>query len=510
MKTKTTLARILIFGVILSGSVSLKGQNDTQNKSPYLNGEFWREQGLTRIIPFWQSHVRDTINGAFYMSLSQEGDPIPPWDKYPAMISRQVFGFTAAYLLSGDEQYLETARQGADYLLKYAWDPKYGGWFNRLDLHGNPLDTTKNVAYQLYTNVGLALYNFATGDESVLKRVRESIGIQKKYAYDPKNGGYFVALFRNLSVSDSSKAKHSHFGYSSSLLINMMMITRDEEIRRFAEELTQISIEKMTDPAFGWFYGYPGRFTSDWKLEPTVVNGKEVISAGAQLTACLSLLRLYEITGREMYRKRGVDLAERLYAAWDSTHGGWYDLIEVNPPHTPQDTSSVSWWIQSYGLFLQLHLYHITGEKRYLDLYSKMASFWNRNFIDPKYGGVFQTVSQMGVPLSTNKAVVWKASYHEMENALLNYLYLNLYVNQQPVKLFFHLRDITPRSKHFVSIVEDPSIQIIAVKINGKPWSAFDAAERSITLPGGKDLKIEVTLGTNSVLPETIIKKHPR
>lgn len=493
---KGFLAGLVIVAAVIGATGNSVKSYAAHEKSPYLNGEFWREQGLTQIIPFWQSHVRDTINGAFYMSLSREGNPIPPWDKHPAMISRQVFGFTAAYLLSGDEDYLEIAREGVNYLLKYAWDPKYGGWFDRLDQQGNPVDSNKYIPSQLYTNVGLALYNFATGDEKALEHVRKSIGIHKKYAFDSKNGGYFMTLSRDLSVNDNTKGKHAHFGYTSSLLINLMMITRDDEIRRFAEELMQISIDKMTDPAYGWFDGYPGSYSADWELKPAMLNGKRVVSAGANLTACLSLLRLYEITGRETYRKRGIDLAQRLNAAWDSKHGGWFNLIEANPPHAPQDTSSISWWIQSYGILLQLHLYKITGEERYLDMYEKMASFWSQNFIDQKYGGVFQDVSPTGVPLVTTKAVVWKASYHEMEDALLNYLYLNLYVNHQPVKLYFHLRDVAPQTKHFVSIVEDPSVQIVAVKINGKTWNAFDAAERSITLPGGKDMKIEVVLNT--------------
>ena len=499
MYSKTIRVCLLICGAIIFLSLAFCKETDHSRNKKFLDGEFWRQQGLTQIIPFWQSHVRDTAHGAFYMYLSQEGKPLPPWDKHPAMISRQVFGFTSAYLLSGNEKYLETAREGVNYLLKYAWDNQYGGWFDFLDQYGNPKETTKSVPNQLYTNVGLALYYFTTRDENVLSHINESIRIQKTYAFDKNNGGYFQALSRNLSVSDSSKSKHSHYGYASSLLINMMMITRDKEIRNFAEELMQISLTQMTDTSYGWFHGYPGRYDAKWNLTPTIANNKEVISGGAQLTACLSILRLYEITGNEMYRIKGVNLGNQLlHSAWDSTRGGWFDLVERIPPHMPQDTSSVSWWIQSYGLFLQLHLYNITGEKRYLDSYQKMASFWNNYFVDKEFGGVFQNVSPDGVPLSGNKAVVWKASYHEMENALLNYLYLNLYVNHKPATLYFHIKNLTSQSKHYVSIVEDPFVQIIGVKINGKSWNDFNAVERSIVLPEGKDLKIEVTLGANS------------
>ncbi|MEI8226590.1 MAG: AGE family epimerase/isomerase, partial [Bacteroidota bacterium] len=217
------------------------------------------------------------------------------------------------------------------------------------------------------------------------------------------------------------------------------------------------------------------------------------------LNTTLSRLHVYEITGNQLYRTKGINLGDQLIrSAWDSTSGGWFDVIERLPPQKPQDSSSVSWWIQSYGLFLQLHLYKITGEKQYLDIYKKIAFFWDNYFVDKEYGSVFLNVSPTGIPGSTDKAVVWKASYHEMENALLNYLYLNLYVNHKPATLYFHIMNSSSQSKHFVSLAEDPSVQITGVKINGSSWKSFDAAERSVILPEGKDLKMEVTLSSKS------------
>jgi mannose/cellobiose epimerase-like protein (N-acyl-D-glucosamine 2-epimerase family) len=464
-----------------------------------LDGGFWRNQGLSRIIPYWYDHARDTSHGAFYMNLTRSWNPIPPWDKYPAMISRQVYGFSAAYLLSGDKKYLEVARQGAEYLLKHAWDKQYGGWYGVLTQTGEPKDPGKSVDLQLYTDVGLAMYYFVTGDEEVLSRVKESVRIRRTYAHDKEFGGYYQVLNRDLTVRDSSKSKHSHYGYTGSLLINLAMATGDPEILSFAEELMQVSMEKMTDPQEGWLRGFRTRFDRRWKFDPMIVDGKEAISAGAQLTGSLAFLRLYEMTGKELYRRKGLAIGEQtLRSAWDSRRGGWYDNVERMPPHALLGTPAVSWWIQCYGSFLQLHLYHITGEKEYLDRFEKMESFWNRYLIDAKFGGVFMTVSPDGVPIDSAKAVVWKASYHEMEHALLNYLYLNLYVNQKPAVLHFLLRDTRAQSKHFVSTVDDPSVQIGAVKINGRPWTSINAKERYVILPEAKVVELEVTLVPSS------------
>lgn len=489
LQCRIVISVLIIFISLITGCSGGKSHDDV------LDGKYWRNQGLTQVIPFWQKHVVDTVNGGFFLNLSREGNPLPPFDKHPAMIGRQIYGFTCAYLLSGEEIYLKSAKHGAEYLLEYGWDKEYGGWYDLLDEKGNPKSTTKTVPNQLYTDVGLTHYYFVTGDRRVLEKIMASIMIRKSYSLDTLHGGYFQALNRDLSVSDSSKSKHSHYGYTSSLLINLMLFTRDKEVSDFAEELMMLSIDHMTDPAYGWFNGFPSPNDIKWNPVKRSINGKEVISAGAQLTATLSLLRMYEATGNKIFGERGIALGKQLMgSAYDSEKGIWFDNIEKEPPSTPADTSNVWWWLQSYGIFTQLHLFHLTGEDQYLDSFRKMASFWSDNFIDKEYGGAYQSVTPSGEVPNTAKASPWKASYHEMETALLNYLYLNLYVNKKPSTLHFNITEANKGNKHYVSLAETSKVIIGSVTINGKDWKSFDADERSVTLPEGKNLKMIVTL----------------
>jgi mannose/cellobiose epimerase-like protein (N-acyl-D-glucosamine 2-epimerase family) len=468
----------------------------TQEKS-FMDGEFWRDQVLTDLMPYWFEHARDEEHGAFYMNLSREWQPTPSWDdawdKVPAMISRQVFSFSAAYLLSGEDKYLEVARKGANYLLEHAWDKEYGGWFDVLTQSGDPLVVSKTVDLQLYTNVGLTLYYFTTGDEEALSHVLKSVDIRKTYAHDKEFDGYFYGLNRNLGVRSSTKAKHAHYGYVGSLMPTLILATRDKEVLGFAEHLTDLSIERMMDREEGWILGYRTVFDRQWNYTPYMVRGTESVSLGANSTAALSFLRLYHLTGKESYLKHGKALGDKLCRyGWDAERGGWYNIVEKAPPCRSVESQVVSWWIQIYGSLLQLQLYHVTQEEQYLERFRKTEMFYDRYFVDHEYGGVFKGVSPDGSLIGDGrKARVWQTSYHEIEHGLLNYLYLNLYVNKCPAVLHFRLDG--PK-KHFVSLVEDPSVQIAGVRINGKPWTDFDAQERSVTLPAGKKMKVEVTL----------------
>lgn len=461
-----------------------------------MNGELWRDHALKDLIPLWYDHVRDTEHGGFYPNLSRDWKPRPPWDRLPPMISRHVFGFTSAFLLSGEEKYLQTAREGVDYLVANCWDREYGGWYESITQDGEPQDTSKYVASQLYSNVGLALYYFATGDEKALSYVNKSLEIQKTRFHDGEFDGYYQSLNRDLSVQNPGKNKHSHYGYVSSLLLNLWLATKDPEVLSFSRRLTDLSIERMIDKKTGWIDGYNNLFDRQWRLTISKVGGRAIVPVGAELTAALSFLRLYHQTDEKLYLERGVALGEKLNRyGWDSEQGCWYELVGRSRPHSPVVPAHISWWIQIYGCFLQLQLYRLTGDKECLSRFQKSEEFYERFFRDRECGGVFQSVSEDGALAGDGcKAAAWRASYHEMEHALLNYLYLNLYVNGKPTELHFRLSADGPNRKHYVSIVDDQSVRIALVTIDGKPWQNFDARERSIELPAGRNLDIVVTL----------------
>ncbi len=455
--------------------------------------EFWRRQALEELIPNWYAHARDLARGGFFINISRDWTPEPPWNKPPALLSRHVYGLSAAYLLSGDDKYLDAARAGADYLLEHAWDPKFGGWFDNLDRDGGPIAETKSVANQLYTNVGMAAYAFVSGDRRALDTVTRSVEIQFTKARDAERGGYAQALGRDLSILDAGKNKHAHYGYVGSLLLNLYLATRDPGVLAKSRELADLSIARLKDDQ-GWYHGFRSRFDRDWKRTPAVVDGREVVSIGAELTAALALLRLGLQTGEAKYRDEGARIGEQA-ARWGMTKdGAWLDLVGTKPPHAPVAAPTVWWWVQIYGGFLELRLYRATGDAARLDDFRRTEGFFRDHFVDRERGGVFGAVTPDGAfvaPGRKGSDADWHTSYHEMEHALLNYLMLGLYVRRQPVELHFKFDG---PAKRYVSFVDDPDVRVAAVTMDGRPWTEFDAADRSVAVPAGAGHAVVVTL----------------
>ena len=115
----------------------------------------------------------------------------------------------------------------------------------------------------------------------------------------------------------------------------------------------------------------------------------------------------------------------------------------------------------------------------------KTEEFYASHFHDGKRGGVFGSVKPDGTVMGEGRKASdsdWHTSYHEMEHGLLNYLYLNLYVNGTRATLHYRLDG--PRT-HYVSLVDDPAVRISGVTMDGKPWTDFDAARCSVNVPAG-------------------------
>ncbi len=458
-----------------------------------LDPGYWRRQAVERLGPNWLRHAPDPKLGAFYTELARDWTPGNS-QKMPPMIARQIFGFCAVYLLSGDERYLEEARRGARYLLDHGWDRKHGGWYNRLTPGGAPLDERKTVSYQLYTNVGLTMYSFVTGDGEAIARVHRSLDIRRTRAHDTLFGGYVQELAPGLPVADWGKNKHAHYGYVGSLLLNLYLATGDAAVLGYSRELMDLSLGRMRDET-GFFYGFHSKFNRRWERAPFLAGGVDAASIGAQLTAALALFRLHQQTGDGRYLAAGRHTGELVTRhGWNSESGAWVDHVAAAPPHRPVASPTVHWWIQIYGSLLQLHLYRATGESRYLDNFQRSATFFEENFHDPVHGGIFPAVGADGAPRGKQrKAGPWQTSYHELEHALLNYLYLSLYVHGEPATLYFHLAGEGP---HRVSPVDDPAVRIRNVEAEGRPHGAFDPRERTITLTGGAATKLRVVLET--------------
>ncbi|MCK4638937.1 MAG: AGE family epimerase/isomerase, partial [Bacteroidales bacterium] len=200
-------------------------EKTTVSDTNVFEGNFWKNQALTDILPYWTKYSLDTVDGAFITHLDRSWNQIKGTEKYPSMISRHIFSYSVAYLFTGEDKYLKIASDAVDFLLEHAWDKEYGGWYDKLDKQGNPIETTKGSFIQFYTNTGLALYYLVTHDKNVLQHIERSNEIAETKRRDSINGGFFNLLNRDLSVKSYDKSFSSEVVPVSSYMLYLYLAT---------------------------------------------------------------------------------------------------------------------------------------------------------------------------------------------------------------------------------------------------------------------------------------------
>lgn len=475
------LMKIFLFlTVICLGFIPVSGQD-----SKFLTGEYWRKQALEDVLPHWTEKGVDKANGMFFTNLDRMWQPFGSFDQSPAMIARHLFAFSAGYLMSGDEKLISRAQSLLHYLNENAWDEQHGGWYDLIDRQGNPVKLTKTTFNQVYCITGLTLYYFVTRDKKVLKTIERANALLERKVWDTKLGGYYDVMNRDWTVHSNGKSFSSEITPVSGYLFYLYLATKEAKYLHQLRRVMNVVGKKMTDPATGWILE---SFDNSWKYNYPV-RGTGEVNIGHNIETAWMLLRLYRLTGENKYLTQAKQLGENIERfGYYKDKGCWYANVSRENPELHSDLSY--WWIQAYGNMYHLFWYSIDRKNARLAYFQKGASFWDKYFIDKSAGDAFQGVSVSGEPKDPVKANLFKASYHNLENSLLCWLYLGLWVEEKEIKLYFSISEDSDRLL-FPLPVEETSYQLTGIKVNGIQKAR--TTDKHVRLPAGAG-KVEIVI----------------
>ena len=477
-----------IFLFLWVGIAALSGCVSSEQRTPaHLDPNHWKEQTLTDILPYWTKHAVDTVNGGFYCSLDADWNP-DGQTKFPSMIARHLFSYSAAYLMSGQNEHIEMADRIKDYLLTHAWDDKYGGWYDELTATGDPQLLTKSTFVQVYVITGLALYYAVTHDAEVLDYINRSNVLLEENVWDKETGGYFDGCQQDWTLQAETKSVSSQLAPLSGYLLYLYTVNRDEKYLRQAERILDHIMQYMTDPETGWILEV---FDRNWTYIPGATGAGE-INVGHNIEVAWSLLRVYMLNNRQDYLHTGLALADRLHQfGFDKQNGFWYATIGNQDPGLSADFTF--WWIQAYGNMFDLILHHVKPDGGYADAFKSGAAFWDNYFLDESKGDTHMGVRPDGTPSHLHKAEQFKSSYHSVEHGMLNYLYLTNWVNAKPFTLYFRI-DAAEGERLYPLLIEQSNARISRVVINGSAYGPDGIDSTFMHLPALKAATVEVSM----------------
>lgn len=451
-------------------------------------------------------------------------------------ISRLVYGFASAYLMTGEDRFLEGAERGTKYLREHMrfFDPDEDlvYWYHGIQVkgnleqkllsseHGDPFSEDRDAIpmyEQIYALAGPVQTYRVTGDPRILSDAEQTIKLFKRFYKDPEKGGYFSHLdpltldprSELLGPNRARKNWNSVGDHAPAYLINLWLATGNQEYADMLED-TFDTIERYF-PDFENSPFVQERFFEDWSHDTTYVGQQNRAVVGHNLKIAWNLMRMNSLKSKDKYLALARKLAELMPAVGsDRQRGGWYDVVErvLDPGEEHYRLvyhDRKAWWQQEQAILAYLILHGVLKEPEHLRHAREAAAFYNAMFLDHDDGGVYFNVMANGIPYLVGterfKGSHSMSGYHSTELCYLAAVYTNLLIAKQPMDFYFKpyprgFKDNLLRVQP--DILPPGSVRLDEVWINEEPYAEFDKRNLIVKLPDTqKQLKVKVRIVPN-------------
>ncbi len=442
-------------------------------------------------------------------------------------VSRLVYGFASAYLLTGKDRYLEAADAGTAYLRDHfrckdaSDDTCY--WYHAIDVVGDHErkifasefgdDFDAIPAYeQIYALAGPTQTFRVTGDTRIATDIQMTINMFQKYFLDAKLGGYwshidpitFDGTAESLDRNRGRKNWNSVGDHAPAYLINAVLATDKPEWKAMLEYCADTITAHFPDYEHSPFVNE--KFHADWSHDQTWGWQQNRAVVGHNLKIAWNLSRIRAMVDKPEYRAFATRIAELMPEhGMDKQRGGWYDVVartmaEGEEWHRFAWHDRKAWWQQEQGILAYLIMFGLDKKPEHLRLARESTAFYNAWFLDHDAGGIYFNVLANGTPyLMGNERLKGShsmAGYHSFELCYLAAVYTNLLITKQPLDLHFKPRPDADRTLRVApDLLPAGSVRLESVSIDGKPYADFDADALTVQLPASDvALRVQVRL----------------
>lgn len=482
-------------------------------RSPYLNNPALAIGYVDSCAQFWMNTL-DEVRGGYYTNIDREGNVITAWGTNKNLLTqtRNAYGFTRAYMLTGNDVYRDYARAGLDFMYEYAWDDLNGGWYSQLDADGNVQGATngRSAFDEHYALLGPAAAFEAFGDSTDLDMLMNGYGHLENIFWDDREGyqGYYDWASYNSSTA-YDKSFNATVDAITTHLLSLYLQTGSETYLDRMEKIAQNIIDHLVGSMPDQAIGFVEEYDSDWNWD----DGETMTIMGHVLKSAWCLIRLYHIDPQPEYLEAAETLAaDVLNNGYDHALGGPYKdynrntgamLMWGNP-----DTAK-AWWQMEQAVTAGLELYSVTEDDSYLEMADATLHFFMQHFVDHTYGDVYENRTRYGNETwGLNKGGGGKAAYHSIETGYYTYLYGSMFLQDTPFSLYYWFDpELSERTIRLTPLLTQTiPLTIQAVQLDNEEYANFEASTRELSIPPniGGEFRVTFAPGETSALEEVL------
>jgi mannose/cellobiose epimerase-like protein (N-acyl-D-glucosamine 2-epimerase family) len=444
-------------------------------------------------------------------------------------ISRLVYGFASAYMLTGRDEFLEAAEKGTEYLREHMrfvdTDEDIVYWYHGLKVEGEKETKLLTSEFgddydsipmyeQIYALAGPTQTMRITGDPAIRWDIDKTLSLFEKFFKDETNLGYFSHIdpltldprAKSLAHNRARKNWNSVGDHAPAYLINLFLATGEEDHATFLEYTFDTITKFFPDYENSPFV--QEKFHEDWSKDQSWGWQQNRAVVGHNLKIAWNLMRMQSLKPKKEYIDFARKIAELMPdVGCDRQRGGWYDVVDrVKKPNGKHHEyvwhDRKAWWQQEQAILAYLILHGLLKDETYLKYAREVAAFYSAFFLDNDDGGVYFNTLANGLPYLLGnerfKGSHSMSGYHSMELCYLSATYINLLITKQP--LYLHFKPMPGGFKENVlrvspDLLPQGSVYIEECFVDDERYDNFDADRLTVTLPQtGKQVRVKVKL----------------
>ena len=364
----------------------------------------YEEELRENCLPFWLEHSQDKEYGGYFSCLNRDGS-VYDTDKFIWLQGREVWMFAMLYNnVEKNQQWLDCAIQGAEFLKKYGHDENWDFYFS-VNREGRPLVQPYNIFSNTFACMAFAQLAKATGNEEyaqIARRIFERILERRP---NPK-GQWCKAYPGTRPMKDFALPM---------IICNMALEIEDIlEDKSVLEQTIDTCLHEVFDVFYQPELGCMLENVSSVDGAPVdCFEGRE-INPGHDLEALWFMMNLGVRRGDKALIEKCVEIAlPVIERGWDKEFGGIYYFLDAKGvPQQKLEWDQKLWWVHIESAIAMLKGYQLTGNEKCLEWFLKLDAYLWDNFKDKEYPEWFGYLNRRGEVLLPLKGGKWKGCFH--------------------------------------------------------------------------------------------------
>ncbi len=366
--------------------------------------ERYNKELLENVLPFWLEKSQDKEYGGYFTCLNRDGSVFDT-DKFVWLQGREVWMFSMLYnKFQKNEEWLECAKQGAEFLKKYGYTGNYDFYFS-LTREGKPIVQPYNIFSNTFACMAFAQLAEATGSEEyadMAKKIFERILERRN---NPK-GQWSKGVPGTRPMKDFALPM-----IICNMALEVEKIIDDKELMdKTIKECLHEVLDVFYQPSLG------AMVENVSSVDNSLVDcfeGRE-INPGHDLEALWFIENLGVRLGDKELVQKAVDISLRVIElGWDKEYGGiFYFLDSKGYPQQKLEWDQKLWWVHLESSIAMLKGYQLTGNEKCLEWFLKLDDYMWKHFKDQEYPEWFGYLNRRGEVLLPLKGGKWKGCFH--------------------------------------------------------------------------------------------------